>query len=89
MNLDDVVEQPSDLGAVQNSNDREQQMAIGVAKAPLPVQQLITRVDRFKELKNKGENQRLHRALRRKEIRLRTKETPRKKEKVSKRSLRC
>jgi hypothetical protein len=65
MDLDDVVEQPSDLRAVQNINDREQQMAIGVANAPLPVEQLITRVDRFKELKNKEENQRLHRALRR------------------------
>jgi hypothetical protein len=36
---------------------------IGVANAPLPVVKMLSKADRFKELKNEDENQRLHRAL--------------------------
>jgi hypothetical protein len=41
----------------------EQQTIIGVANAPLPVEKIVSKADRFKKLKNKAENQRLHRAL--------------------------
>jgi hypothetical protein len=60
---DVVVNQPADLADVQNSNEGEQQTGIGVADAPLSVQQLVSRADRFNELKNKDENQRLHGTL--------------------------
>jgi hypothetical protein len=58
-----VVDQPPDLAAVQNRKEGEQFTVIGAADAPLPVQQLVTSADRFKELQNKVENRRLHKAL--------------------------
>jgi hypothetical protein len=60
---DVVVDQPTDLAYVQNSSEGEQHTGIGVANAPISVQQLVSRADRFIELKNKDENQRLQRTL--------------------------
>jgi hypothetical protein len=48
---------------VSERTEVEQQSVTGVASAPLQVQQLVTRADRFKELRNKEENERLHRTL--------------------------
>jgi Plant transposon protein len=58
-----VADQPADLAPVQNRMEGEQHTVFGVVNAPQQVQQLVTRADRFKELNNKEENQRLHRTI--------------------------
>jgi hypothetical protein len=52
-----------DIATFVKCNEGDQSRMTGVANAPLLVQQLVTRGDRFKELKNIQKNQRLHSAL--------------------------
>jgi hypothetical protein len=58
------VEQPPDLASVQTREEGETRATeIGITNLPPNVQRLVTRADRFRELENKQENQRLHIAL--------------------------
>jgi hypothetical protein len=60
-----TVDQPHDLVAVQgiDPGNTVGTGAIGVANLPLYLQQQVTRTERFKELANEKEHQRLHVAL--------------------------
>jgi hypothetical protein len=61
-----TVQEPNDLDIAQrvDGNNTDAGIgAIGVTNAPHHLQQLITRKNRFKDLSNKGEHQRLNRAL--------------------------
>jgi hypothetical protein len=61
-----TVQQPNDLVIVQTVNGNNSDAgirAIGVTNAPHHLQHLVTRKDRFKELADEGEHQRLHHAL--------------------------